>query len=166
MFLWKYFLLENLMYIFRWMKIVFHNRSLKALGCQTSSSGIFPLATLIISYHNCCIFKMQYWSSSYSTYMYTRGCMQIHHKNLWMDKQSLNGQTIIGTMMKNTVLLHNLNLSPKKTFKYQRWGSHKLAPNAGTFLSMNTICLLQQQDDHFRNYHVISNTFEKIYLTV
>lgn len=45
----------------------------------------------------------------------------------------MNGQTIIGTMMKNTVLLYNLNLTCKTTFKYQRRGSHKLAPNAGTF---------------------------------
>lgn len=45
----------------------------------------------------------------------------------------MNGQTIIGTIMKNTVLLYNLNLTPKTTFKYQQWGSHKLAPNAGTF---------------------------------
>jgi hypothetical protein len=159
MFVWKYFLWENLMFICRWMKTDLNNRSLKALDCQTSSSGIFPLATLIISYHNWCIFKL------YPVHI----CMIYKMRHANSSQKVMNGQTITGTMMKNTILLRNFNLSPKKTFKYQRWGSHKLAPNAWTFLSMTMICLLQQQDIspfHFHNYHVTSNTFEKMYLTV
>lgn len=40
----------------------------------------------------------------------------------------MNGQINTGTMMQNTILLHNLNWTPKTTSKYWWWGSVKLAP--------------------------------------